>query len=346
MAVIACNLLPTGREHELAPDLSRTNSLTYRVRTDSPADDGWAVMNGATMVGPDPIASFMGRYVLSGGGTDDSCFARRFRATQPDDKNPTLWTVEVHYTPLPPGRDPTYTQSPLAAAYTPLDEPPAYWTTQRTVTRTAEKDRDGEPILNSAKQPFDEAVEREVELVTHHIEYNVASAAAVRLLQRTFGRKLNSDTALGAAPEHLYCLPPQAGKPQYSNGVIFFPIRWEILENDAPWRREIVNRGVKHYPKTDVLLSLETVIATDPVTDGDGVEVGRSVVNEPVLLTDGDEPTESGKPDVPGPGYRLSDFRPGAIGNVLEFALDDAIPFTGATGLPFLGHIPALNLPA
>lgn len=351
MAVVSCKLMTDGRDLEVNEDLAFTYGLTYEVRTDNPNDDARIVLDGYLTALPDPGPNWMAPYVRSTGVPDLNSFARNFNCKQPRSDTPTLWHVAVRFAPLPPGQDPTFTLgSPMlppaiisgpgphpwsppvlaGTGFHPVREPAKYWIDQRTVTRIVEEDRDGNPIVNSAGQPFDEAIEEERELEVYVFTFNVASATATRELNRNFANKLNDDTYLGYAANYLLCGPFRQGQRQFAGGVSYWTVEVRLFANDKPWRREFVNRGFMHKRKGST--DPDLVVASDPVTDADGAITGRTATSEPVLLTDGTEVSS------PGAGWRLSDYYPAAIGNVLKFA---TLQETDFDTLPFTGAIPA-----
>lgn len=360
MAVVSCKLMPTGRSLTVDEGLAFSYGLTYQVRTNNPNDDARAVLDGYLTASPDPGPNWMAPYIRSNGVTDGSSFARRFVCTQPRDDTPTLWTVEVGFTPLPRGEDPTYTLgSPLQAAATitgppaqvwlppvlsgtgfhPVRGPARYRIEQRTVTRIVEADRDGNPIVNSAGQPFDEPVEEEYELEVYVFRFRVATGLATRALNLNFTGRLNHQAYLGYPAEHLLCGPFVAGEREYAAGFSYWTVEVRLLANDKPWRREFVDRGWMHFRK-GTEITRELVLATNPLVDENGAKIPNSAApcSEPVLLTDVSTPPAPGASITPGPGFRLSDYHPDAVGNIKKFAIRGTANFTQ---LPFNGAIPA-----
>jgi hypothetical protein len=342
MAVVSCKLMTDGRDLDVGEDLAMTYGLVYEVRTNNPNDDAREVLDGFLTAAPDPGPNWMAPYVRSNGTPDYSSVARGFSCKQPRADTPTLWHVMVRFTPLPRGADPTYTLgSPMlppaiisgpgphpwsppvlsVGGFHPVREPARYWIDQRTITVQVEEDRDGNPIVNSARQPFDTPVEIERELEVYVFNFNVASATATRELNRNFANRLNDDTYLGYPAEHLLCGPFRQGQRQHAGGFAYWTVEVRIFANDKPWREKFVNRGFMHRPTGGTGWKLDTA-----------KDEGGTPCSEPVLLTDGTEV------DSPGPGYRLEDYYPDAIGNSIEVALRQTADFTE---LPFTGAIPA-----
>lgn len=318
MAVVSCTLQHTGRSAEITAEAGAFSyTLQYLVRTDDPTDDAREVLDGYLLAGPDPGPDWMANYVRSNGQVDPSSFARRFRPSQPNANTPTLWQVDVDYTPLPKGQDPTFTETPLnvdevgeypdsypvvdnqglyttppagaTAAYTPLREPPVYGLELMTVPQIVEQDYAGNPIVTPAGRPFDEPCEDEADYEVHRVTMNFATYGEIRALNRRFARRTNSDTFLGYPPGHCLCRPIVAGERQFSAGITYVPATFRVICANKPWRREFVARGYEHYVDVDEGGSTvrKLVMATDPVAKADGTPGDPVPVSEPVLLSTG-----------------------------------------------------------
>ncbi|MEM8864006.1 MAG: hypothetical protein AAGF31_00480 [Planctomycetota bacterium] len=314
MSVIRCELLDEGRTVTQDERGRYSYGAVYRITTDDKDDDAITAEIGAYTAGPDPLPEHMSTYAL-GGSTDVSAFRQSLQGTQGNGAYRKHWDFAVGWMPLPPGKSPLETQTSFQS---PLLRPERHWVEFQTITETIETDRDNNPIVNSAGQPFDESAVEDNEYEVLIWEKNFATAGELRALNRTYRRTLNDATFAGYPAEHCKCLPILTQRPQFENGTTYYRATFRIVCADRPWRREFVNRGNKHFKDVtpegggDPVKTLTH--ARDPVLDDDGEVTEYVIPSEPVLLTDGTET------DSPGAGYRLSEHYPDALGNALEFA--------------------------
>lgn len=323
MGVVKCEL-QSSIGGGINPEGEYNYRAVYHVTTNDQTDDWLVVQNGAELAGPDPLPSYMSMYAL-GGSADVSAFAQSINGQMIDkvgfkdgssQVTGAKWEVTVDWTPLRPGKLPTATQT---AFQSPLLRPMEFWSDFQTITEIVETDWDGNPIVNTAGQVFDEPLEEDDELEVFYFEKNYATAGEIRALNQTYRRKLNAEPYAGYPIHHCMCLPIRMSRPKYSNGTTYYTATGKIICSGKPWYREFVNRGFKHFADVDDGeggTEKKLVTASDPVIDENNLVTGRTPVTEPVLLTDdsGGSGTE---------GYRLGD----EVGNILTFRTRDEVSF-------------------
>ncbi|MEN1680345.1 MAG: hypothetical protein AAGJ46_12195 [Planctomycetota bacterium] len=292
MAVTSCKIVRYLRGSMIAGNFRY--GIRYEVTTDDKEDPWpqvWLQAQAIGGAGNDPLPAYNTHYNVKG-RIDLAAFARSFSGDQREQQR-TIWDVDVFWENLPLGQLPEDTQTPFD---NPLAAPAKNWIEFQTLSEIIEQDYQGNPIVNSAGQPFDEPAEEDNEYEVLVFEKNFATLTEIRLHNRNYRRKLNDDTYAGYPAKHCLCLPILASPPKFAGydpqstgaGMTYYTGSARVICSDRPWVREFVNRGFKHFVGTGSDKKL--VLATDPTTDanGDVDENTRVVVTEPVLLdTDG-----------------------------------------------------------
>ncbi|MGL4513834.1 MAG: hypothetical protein ACRCT8_12145 [Lacipirellulaceae bacterium] len=291
MSVILSELQFEGRTLEVGEEGGYVYAAEWLVYTDDPTDDQLVVLHQGRTVGPDPLPDWMTIYAL-GSSLDVSAFAQSFRVDPVEpvrrQHNPgtgvvtahgAKWRVAVTWSPLGEGKSPLETQTQFDS---PLLIPTHHWTDHQRETRTVDADHTGAPVVNSAGQPLDEAIEEEVELTTLVFRKNFATAAEIRALDRAFGNKLNSDPFGGYAALHCKCLPLRKSKPFYANGVTYYRATARVLCASEPFTEKRLDRGFK--VNATVGGAPTVALAGAPLIDALGAVVGWSPLNEPAPL--------------------------------------------------------------
>jgi len=134
------------REGEVQLNQDRSYTRTFRVYTDSQRTEQFEVLTaeGLPLLGTP--------YVIAPGILDLRCIVRRRRCSV-DQNDPRLWLVRVEYAtkaadPSDPAEQPDNPEDPI------LRPPEVSWT-HEPYQRVVERDIEGNPLVNSAGQPFD-----------------------------------------------------------------------------------------------------------------------------------------------------------------------------------------------
>lgn len=211
------------------------------------------------------------------------CSSRRARET---DKSST-WKVEVHYKSTVPG----------------LPSPSGYWTTELPSERpinkqwntihydkAVEKDLNGDPIVNSAGDPFDPPLVEDfprIGLVVTRSETDFDPQ-----IIKYYSNKISTDSFLGFLPGEARCVEINAD-PYYENGESGHTVRY-VFEFDcqtyAPaggrWVHELLDAGGRYLDDYNVL---------QVATDDEGVKHGGVILLDGMgkkLPSDGSEPAQ------------------------------------------------------
>lgn len=191
-----------------------------------------------------------------------------------------------------------------AAPDNPLDRAPVVSFSFSRSTIQVFRDRDGNPIQNSAGDLFTTPIEKDVSDLVWSIVRNEAGVTTEQI--EKYQDALNSDTIHGHAPETLRMLSMR-GVEREENGVEFVEMSYAVGVRLDKWSSKILDQGVREKKTNAGGLVLET----RAIVDEAGYEVSA-----PVLLN--------------GSGEVLAE---GATPTLLEFDLYKSAAF-GPLSLP------------
>ncbi|MES2208580.1 MAG: hypothetical protein V4515_00090 [Chloroflexota bacterium] len=221
-----------GRQGTGSFPFKRTYTRVFDVYTDSAADGNNTAANlpGISQGDPHP--------------EDPGAFCNSIAPAQKSD-SPTQWTVTFGYDSnieapdaLQPGETggetpPTSPAELAAAQENPLTRPIRWKVSFQQTQEVARKDRNADPIRNSAKLPFDPPIVVEVSrpIVTAVVNTATFELADAQYMQDA----VNSDTWFGMEPRTLRCVGTEA-ESQIENGFAFwqrtytFAIKWDTWD--------------------------------------------------------------------------------------------------------------------
>ena len=114
------------------------------------------------------------------------------------------------------------------------------------------KDRSGNPVINTAGDPFDPPPEMPWDTLVFHFRLNSAvppfwvdeylnsvNDAAINIL----GRPIPAGYAKFQNPS--------GGDQEQENGVFYYPVEWDISVDVQTWQLEILNAGMRHKPTAE-----------------------------------------------------------------------------------------------
>lgn len=163
----------------------------------------WEVRTSSQIDGPITAGSHASipargdAYAISGGESDSGALCYQINPQQHAD-DPTLWTISVDYSSDPGDLFVTGTpDSPTVGTpnENPILRPAKYKSTTKQVPKVRQKDKNGDPYVNSAGDPFEEPPVQEVTHVIVTITKNYATFSYAT--QIAWANKVNNDTYLG-----------------------------------------------------------------------------------------------------------------------------------------------------
>lgn len=250
MAVVSVEELWPGRDGEDNVNRKRTYTRTFLAITDNVADD-------ATVVGADHRIPRLGAFHPN----DPFSWVVKNQPRQSDD-SPTLWTVTISYgTDLPEvmaresqqvdengeSQAGDVAKDPSSRAENPLDRQPSWRVDYEQATEVCEEDWQGFPILNSAGDPFDPPLEKEVSYRVVSVSFNVAGINFDLLDQ--FDDAINNAPWKGR-PAYTWRITGLNYESAMENGISFWKVSMRFKYKAKGWLRRVIDRGFREIQTT------------------------------------------------------------------------------------------------
>jgi hypothetical protein len=198
--------------------------------------------------------------------------------TADDDGTPArLWTVDLEYGTLAAGVVPGG----------PLAQPPRWSLTPYPVEEPAYVDFDGQPILNSAGDPFNPPLTYERLKYTFTVTRNEASPDLGTIL--ALSNKVNAADWLIFAAQTAKTLPIEVPAAEFDNetSTLFYPMKysWDIDPNT--WKVKVLNQGFRELKsgKLVQVMGDDGEPVNDPVLlDEDGLKLDYPVDDTSIVF--------------------------------------------------------------
>ncbi len=194
-----------------------------------------------------------------------------------------IWDVEIEYS--------TKSLEPGQQNDNPTERPPdVAWESER-VEEVADLDRNGNPILNTAGQPYDPPLMRDYKLRT--LVYTRNEPTFDWSLSLDYEDTINSSTFLGK-PAFTWRVLDIDARRAFEEGELFWVVTYRLQYKRRGWKRKVMSLGFK---------------------DKDGKEI---------LDEHGNRPSEPWKLDANGDPIKAA----GAPGHTQTFEIFDHVDFT------------------
>lgn len=219
----------------------RQITVLWRVTTDS-AWDGplYVLANAKGFGGTYPCAQLGDIYAV---GNDPSNYLVAKQVSISRGTNEYEWHYRVTYSEWGLHKD-------GMQAATPSSRPTRYWIENEQYTEVVESDKNGAPITNSAKQPFDPPPERDAYRNVYVIERNETSFTTIATRSETYVNTVNSTAvtinghSIGARKG---LMRPMVVTPEQSeSNEVFYTVQYRIAENPNEWKETPVDQGMKY----------------------------------------------------------------------------------------------------
>lgn len=179
-------------------------------------------------------------------------------------KDARNWTITVSYGPWQPREQ------------NPLDEPPSIECDGEQFERIVDRDRDGNPIVNSSKDYYDPPVVRDdsrpTMVIVRNEPYSTPNPAPA------YNDRVNSATFHGEDPGTVKCGIIKRSRQWHQavpDGGYYWRTTYPFTLNRDGWQREILDQGLRELvagtPPERKQIKIKSQLATSPVLlDGSG----------------------------------------------------------------------------
>ncbi len=210
-------------------------------------------------------------YADADGTLDTSAVCRSVEVSAGPD--PLVWFVSCKYS--------SKVAEPDQGEENPLNRPADVNWTNVKFTTVATEDRDGEAIMNSAEEPYDPPLEKELIRLGLKISRNEEFYnAAVQLL---FHNTVNSDAWFGLHPGQAKCAGISADR-KYENGAYYWRVVYEFelmpaadaTEALTVWAKRVLDQGWYELDGTTKKLIVDKFgkpVTAPHLLDGDGAKL-------------------------------------------------------------------------
>lgn len=228
------------------------DTRTFRVTVDNKLHDAIYVLANATSASPDPIPVDMAQHP-----TNPSMRCKARTASQEGGGDARSWIVTCNYD------NTTSEQDAEDAEKSPLDRRTKFHLEFTGYSRVLERDIDGNPIVNTVGDPFEDPLEEEDErpVLVARKNYDASLLGPLMSLIVDYRGAVNTDEFISAPPGSVRIAKVQMGELQIENDVEFYAVSWyfefkEEYEGLSPetvegtpeaWDRLVLNQGYRAY---------------------------------------------------------------------------------------------------
>lgn len=210
-----------------------------------------------------------------------------------------LWKIELQYGPWNPLEHPVDGN--------PLNLPTRFRMDFTTAEVAAFEDVDGNPIVNSAGDPYDPPLTREVTRATLTAMRNETPASVDLATLAALSNTLNADVWNGFPPKTVRLAPIKLPEIAFSqvNNSFYFPMEYVFDINFDTWVKQVLNAGFRQLDADGNLVPI--LINGQPATVPVPLdEEGHAILTPEFVDSGGDVPPDSDpggeSGEVPGGG--------------------------------------------
>lgn len=228
---ITITQIPFGRSGEKAigqQGWSRVYSRRFQaITTDK------TIGQAAVLAAFEATVATIGAAYATATESDSLSFLQRIRVDEDDAGDGCGWFITADYGPFDPTNQPE----------NPLDEPPEVDGEGAQFEEIADQDRDGNPIVNSAGDPFDPPLTKDdsrpvVRVVRNEPTFSLALAYQYR-------DKVNGQAWLGAEPRTVKAAPVKFRRLFHPTCGFYFQVAYEFAFNPKGWTRRPLDAGLR-----------------------------------------------------------------------------------------------------
>lgn len=245
MTVVSCQLRDVNASLVEDKSFRRTYVQEYIVTTDDPGDGPKTVLEGAEGSSPDALPILWSTYPqftgTGTGGADTNVFLQNREVRRLDDGTRTKWVVTCTWASPEPGD--SGSEPPDE---NPLLRPVQYSLEWSAFTKVISKDIDGEPLLNSAGDLFENVEIDSADPVLVCVK-NMFPLEDIIALAIAYRNAVNEEEFFGAPPRTCKMEAISSGPLMEENGYQYYQVTFRIQFKEETWDLFIVNRGTQAY---------------------------------------------------------------------------------------------------
>lgn len=274
-SIIRSDEINSGRSASDNFEYKGTATRAWRVQTDHNSIDAFQILDNAHLSSPDPIA------LVGAQHPNTSLLYCKSRDCKPDGDDGKAWIVTASY-------DNQFTEDPENRNPNPLLRPTKWGLEWAQYTAIVTKDADGEPILNTVKDEFDEPLEEDDDrpILTAVRNEDAANFEDIVALAVDYRNATNDSTFYGAPAGCVKMAPIELGDLQFENGQAYYAVRYAFLFKEeqeggvAGWNRQILNRGKNAYKTANNAASKYSL----------GADAPKNLNEDGTVLSSSDDP--------------------------------------------------------
>lgn len=212
--------------------------IRYRVHTSALQSPLQTWLDGMT-ASPNPLPAINTAFPGS-----PKAFCKEISIDQEHERNPHIWIATVSYGELQEDQDNT-SEDPFVQD-NPLDRDTVWRVEWDVVQEIVSEDRNGEQIVNSAGQPFDEALLEDRHLAVMVGRKNYETEEEIRDIGTEYDRAVNSAVFRGEAVRTVKFDGVGCSDPQWENGIRFYEATFRFSVKAETWDRKVLDRGFSY----------------------------------------------------------------------------------------------------
>ena len=240
---------------------SQDFTIKYRVHTDTLQSPIQTWVDGLT-ASPNPLPNINDAFPGSA-----RAFCKSVSIDPEQDARKTTWIVTASFGKLQEDQDNTQEDPNLPD--NPLDRNTVWRVDWETIQELVTEDKDGEAIVNSAGQPFNEALFEDRRLPVMVGRKNYATESEIMEIGTEYDRSVNSAVYREQAVRTVKFDGVACSDPQWENGVKYYEAVYRFTVRTETWDRKILDRGIAYLDGGEL----------KNVRDDDG-----QIVGDPFLL--------------------------------------------------------------
>ena len=211
-------------------------TIRYRLKTNALQSPIETWVQGLT-ASPNPLPDINDAFPGSA-----RAFCKSVAIDHEHEARPTIWLATASFGEL--GADQDNSNEDPYQPDNPLDRDTVWRVDWETIQEVVSEDNQGQAIVNSAGQPFNESIYEDRRMPVLVARKNYADWAEILDIGAEYDRSINSTTFQGFEAQKVKWGGVVCSDPQWENGVKFYEAAFRFVVNSKKWFRNILDRGI------------------------------------------------------------------------------------------------------